>query len=205
MAATSRTDRRRERTRSELVAATTALIAEKGVAGLRIDQITERADVALGSFYNHFDSKDAAVEAVVAEAIETLVTAITARSTHLPDPEEAAVVPLRRFVRLAYEDPQFASLLVNLDRADAIFERTVLPFAVRELERGIHDGTFEIPDVRITVTAVIGGALAIMRRILDGSLPRGADAAHAESVLRSFGIESERAREIAHRPLPEFE
>jgi hypothetical protein len=107
-------------------------------------------------------------------------------------------------VRLAYDDPPFAGLLVNLDRADAIFEHAVLPFAVRELERGIAAGTFEIPDVGIAVTAVIGGALAIMRRILDGSLPPGADAAHAESVLRSFGIEAGRAQQIAHRPLPEF-
>src|SRR5882762_1078957 len=101
----TRRERKRTRTRTELVAATRGLIVEKGVPGLRIDQITERADVALGSFYNHFDSKDDVVEAVVEEALESLVTAITARSTRLPDPEEAAIVPLRRFVRLAYDDP----------------------------------------------------------------------------------------------------
>jgi AcrR family transcriptional regulator len=203
--APTRRERKRARTRTELVAATRGLIVEKGVAGLRIDQITERADVALGSFYNHFDSKDDIVEAVVEEAIAGLVAAITARSTRLPDPEEAAIVPLRRFVRLAYDDPDFAGLLVNLDRADAIFEHAVLPFAVRELERGIREGVFEIPDVGIAVTAVIGGALAIMRRILAGQLPPDADAVHAESVLRSFGIEGPRAREVAARPLPEFE
>jgi AcrR family transcriptional regulator len=203
--APTRRERKRARTRTELVAATRGLIVEKGVAGLRIDQITERADVALGSFYNHFDSKDDVVEAVVEEAIAALVEAITARSTRLPDPEEAAVVPLRRFVRLAYDDPQLAGLLVNLERADAIFEHAVLPFAVRELERGIREGRFEIPDVGIAVTAVIGGALAIMRRILSGQLPADADIVHAESVLRSFGIDGARAHEVATRPLPDFE
>jgi len=162
--APTRRERKRTRTRTELVAATRGLIVEKGVAGLRIDQITERADVALGSFYNHFGSKDEIVEAVVEEAIEGLVEAITARSTRLPDAEEAAIVPLRRFVRLAYDDPDFAGLLVNLERADAIFEHAVLPFAVRELERGIREGVFEIPDVGIAVTAVIGTSIEISAR-----------------------------------------
>jgi AcrR family transcriptional regulator len=170
----------------------------------RVASASARAP-ALGSFYNHFDSKDDIVEAVVEEAIAGLVAAITARSTRLPDPEEAAIVPLRRFVRLAYDDPDFAGLLVNLERADAIFEHAVLPFAVRELERGIREGVFEIPDVGIAVTAVIGGALAIMRRILAGQLPPDADAVHAESVLRSFGIDGARAHDVATRPLPELE
>lgn len=201
----TRGERRRERTRSDLVQATSDLIVEKGVAGLRIDQITKRADVALGSFYNHFDSKEDAVAAVVEAAIEALVEAITAKSTHLPDAEEAAVVPLRRFVRLAYDDPQLAGLLVNLHRADVVFEHAVLPFAVRELRRGIEDGRFDIPDVGVAITAVLGGALAVMRRILEGELAPDADAVLAESVLRSFGVRAGRARDVAHRPLPEYD
>ena len=194
-----------DQTRSAILAAAERLYADRGFGDVTLRDIVAEANVNLAAVNYHFGSKDDIVEAVVEEAIEGLVEAITARSTRLPDPEEAAIVPLRRFVRLAYDDPDFAGLLVNLERADAIFEHAVLPFAVRELERGIREGVFEIPDVGIAVTAVIGGALAIMRRILAGQLPPDADAAHAESVLRSFGIEGARAHEVATRPLPELE
>lgn len=170
--------------------------------GLRVDQITERADVAQGSFYNHFDSKEQAVEAVVEEAIEHLLDTITASSTNLPDPEEASIAPLRLIIRLTTEDPQLAGLLVNLDRADATFLRAVFPYAVTELERGVQEGRFEISDVGLAVTGVIGGMLAVMRRILDGDYPADSDSGYGEWVLRSFGIDSARAREVSTRPLP---
>ncbi len=202
--ALSRWARRRARTREVLIAAARSLIAEKGVDGLRIDQITERADVAQGSFYNHFDSKEQVVEAVVEEAIEGLLVGITASSTNLPDPEEASVAPLRHIIRLTNEDPQLAGLLVNLDKADATFLRAVFPYAVRELERGVAEGCFEIADVGLAVTGVIGGMLAVMRRILDGEYPADSDSAYAEWVLRSFGINGARAREVAYRPLSTF-
>lgn len=198
----TRWSRRRARTRAVLVEATRSLIAEKGVAGLRVDQITERADVAQGSFYNHFESKELAVEAVVEETIEHLLDAITSSSTNLPDPEEASIAPLRLIIRLTSEDPEFANLLVNLDKADATFLRAVFPYAVRELERGVTEGRFEIADVGLAVTGVIGGMLAVMRRILDGDYPADADSGYGEWVLRSFGVDSARAREVALRPLP---
>jgi len=191
--AVSRWERRRARTREVLVAAARALIAEKGVEGLRVDQITQRADVAQGSFYNHFESKEQVVEAVVEEAIEGLLEAITASSTNLPDPEEASIAPLRLIIRLTTED-----------RADATFLRAVFPYAVRELERGVAEGCFQIDDVGLAVTGVIGGMLAIMRRILDGEYPADSDSGYALWVLRSFGIDSTRAQEVSHRPLPTF-
>lgn len=196
--------RRRAQTRRRLLAATRALIVEKGVEGLRIDQITERADVAFGSFYNHFESKEHIVDAVVDEAIESLQHAITEGSAGLLHPEEAAIAPLRRIIRLTTDDPDVAALVVSLDQAGATFMKAVYPYAVRELRRLVEQGRFAIPDVEVTVTGIMGGTLAVMRRILDGELPATADSAYAEWVLRSFGISGERARQAAGHPLPEF-
>src|SRR5262245_2560742 len=126
-AAPTRTDRRRARTRTELIAAARSLIAEKGVEGLRVGEITERADVALGSFYNQFTSKDEMGEAIVAETVGGIAEALIPLIEEMDDPAEAVSVSNRRFIRLSYEDPELARLLVNLDRAEARFETMVLP------------------------------------------------------------------------------
>lgn len=200
----SRGARRRARTRARLLAATRALIVEKGVEGLRIDQITDRADVAFGTFYNHFESKEQIVDAVVDEAIGSLQRAIAESGVGLVAPEEAAIAPLRRIIRLTTDDPDVAALVVGLDQAGATFMEAVYPYAVRELRHLVEQGRFDIPDVEVTVTGIMGGTLAVMRRILGGELPATADSSYAEWVLRSFGIDGERAREAASHPLPEF-
>ena len=56
--AASRGTRKRERTRGELVAAAERLVALRGLDALSIDEITEEADVAKGTFYTHFQDKD---------------------------------------------------------------------------------------------------------------------------------------------------
>jgi AcrR family transcriptional regulator len=61
--------RRREATRAKLVEAAKALFARQGVDNTRIQEITDEADVGFGSFYNHFQSKEALIEVVLADTI----------------------------------------------------------------------------------------------------------------------------------------
>ena len=52
-----RRERRRQATRETLLRAALALIAERGVYATRVEDVTDRADVAKGVFYLHFPSK----------------------------------------------------------------------------------------------------------------------------------------------------
>src|SRR5262245_41717180 len=53
----TRTQRIKENTRNKLIEAAVRVMAVKGVEGTAIGDITEAADVGVGSFYNHFTSK----------------------------------------------------------------------------------------------------------------------------------------------------
>jgi AcrR family transcriptional regulator len=177
------------------------LIAEKGVAGLRIADITEEAGVALGSFHNHFSTKDEIVEAVVSESLATLAAEIVDEE---PAPGVAAIVAvtaLRRFVRLAYEDPEFSRVLVNLSRGEELFLEAISPYARIALSRAVREGSFQIDDVEVASTAVVAGGLAVIRRILEGELGQDADIALARMVLRGFGVEPHEAMRLAELDL----
>ena len=78
-----RQERRKATTRAKLVDATRRVVADKGVEATTIAHITEAADVGFGTFYLHFGSKDAAIEAVVGELVEEVGT--RARSAHRAD------------------------------------------------------------------------------------------------------------------------
>ena len=198
----TRGDRRRAQTRQRLTEAARGLIAEKGVAELRIAEITERADVALGSFYNHFESKEELVEEVVADTIRALAEAMVAPMEALEDPAEAVSLATRSFVTLTRDNRALASLLVNLDRADTQFEMAVQPIALAALDRGLEAGRFQVDDRYVALTAIVGGTLAVMRAILDGRYGPDIDVLHAQTVLRTIGLSSEDARAVATRDLP---
>jgi AcrR family transcriptional regulator len=189
----SRTARRQAKTRADLIKAAREIIAERGVDSLRVSDVTERADVAFGTFYNQFKTKDDIVEAVVGETIVGLAASI-ADSPAYADPAEAVIMSTRAIVRTAYDNPDLARLLVNLEQAESRFERIIRPHAGAALERGVAEGVFAIDDLETTLTMSIAAAFEVIRGILDGRLGDRADLTCAEMLLRMAGLEPQQAK-----------
>ncbi len=195
--------RRREQTHRKLLDAARGLFARQGVENTRINEITDEADVGFGSFYNHFDSKEAIVEAVVGETVAAQGGAVASVTADLDDPAEVVAAAHRYFVNLARSDPEWGWLLVRLDVSQKIGLRALGPFAQRDLERGIRAGRFRVPNKRVALFAAGGALLGVMGDVLDGRAPKDTDRHHAEGVLRMFGLSAEDAAEVARRPMPQ--
>jgi len=69
---TPRSQRRRQRQKQRLIDAAQKIIAQKGLAGLTVQDVTEEADMAVGSFYTYFPNKDALIEAAVWDELQEL-------------------------------------------------------------------------------------------------------------------------------------
>lgn len=188
----SRTERRRAQTRASLIKAAREIIAERGVDALRVSDVTQRADVAFGTFYNQFRTKDDIIEAIVAETIVGLAQSAE-ESPEFGDPEEALIASTRAIVRIAYDDPPLASLLVKLEQAETRFERIIRPQSGALLERGVAEGRFLIDDLETTLTMSIAAAFEVIRGVLAGRLGDRADFACSEILLRMAGVAPKRA------------
>ncbi len=199
-----RRDRRKAEARQRLLAAAHQPIAENGVSELRISDVTDHADLGFGTFYTYFQSKDALIEAVVADVLAGLAARIGADALEFTDPAEAASASYRRFLRFSRDEPELARVLVELDRVNAIFEDAVTPWAMETLTRGRKADRFEIDDLNLALISIVGAALAAIRAILAGRLPAGpkTESRGAEMMLRGFGVDPASAREIARRKLP---
>jgi AcrR family transcriptional regulator len=68
------------RARDTLLKAARAEFARRGLAGARVEDIARRAGVSKGAFYLHFDSKDAAFEAILRAFLERLAEQALARA-----------------------------------------------------------------------------------------------------------------------------
>ncbi|MGW7585630.1 TetR/AcrR family transcriptional regulator [Kitasatospora sp. NPDC054768] len=65
-------DRRTRRTRRALRDALVELALERGYAGLTVEDITERADVARATFYSHYRDKDDLLTRITADLLQEL-------------------------------------------------------------------------------------------------------------------------------------
>src|SRR5271166_1235012 len=126
---TDRRARRREQTREKLLEAARALFARQGVDNTRINEITDEADVGFGSFYNHFDSKEAIVETVLADTISAQGAAVEAITSQLDDPAEVIAAAHRYFVGLARTDAEWSWLLIRMDVSHNVVFSALGPFA----------------------------------------------------------------------------
>lgn len=91
----NRNERRRQRTRQQLLDSTAALLTELGYDTLTVQDITDDADVARATFYIHFRDKEEAVWVVLEEYFAELMQQLTALDE--PEPKRRRY---RKFVGL---------------------------------------------------------------------------------------------------------
>ncbi len=69
---TGRRERKKHLTRQALLQAAIVLFSNRGFDGTRIEDITERVDLAKGAFYNYFDSKETLLAELIIQGITIL-------------------------------------------------------------------------------------------------------------------------------------
>jgi len=197
-----RVERRKARTRAALLAAARELFASSGFQQTAISEIAAQADVATGSFYNYFSTKEDLLDALLEDELSRQLRLLQARQAQVRDPAEKISVAHRHLVRSARVDPDWAWLIIRLEGPYRIAWTVLGHAAEQDLREGIEAGELDVSDTGLALKASGGSLFAVIHAELAGELGEGADCEHAEGVLRSFGLDRARAAEVARRPLP---
>ena len=202
----NRLERRKQRTRAALIRAAQMLIAE-GRLNVPVLEITQAADVGMGSFYNHFDSKEQLFEAAVADVLDRHGAVLDHLTSGLEDPAAVFACSFRLSGRFFRERPQESRILLTNWGALLSSDKGLAPRALRDIKSAVAAGRFTVDDPDLAL-AVAGGALMGLGHLLQSQPQRDAgttsDAA-TESVLRLFGMSADDAREVCAMPLPDIE
>jgi AcrR family transcriptional regulator len=201
----SRLDRRKARTRRALLDAAREILVEHGTSDVSIQEITERADVGFGSFYNHFSSKTELFEAAVIEALEEHGAMLDAVTAGIEDPAEVFAVAVRATAHLADTHPAAARIMTRIGLDYLATEHGLAPRALRDIGRGIESGRFTVSTPYLGLVVTAGCLLAYLQVRLHAPELLDDDTADelVEQVLRMLGMNADSARAVAHRPLPQ--
>jgi AcrR family transcriptional regulator len=200
----NRLERRKQRTRAALVKAAQRLIAE-GKINVPVLEITKAADVGMGSFYNHFDSKEQLFEAAIADVLDAHGAMLDRLTESIDDPAETFATSFRLTGRLFRRRPQESEVLLANGPALLSADRGLAPRALRDIKVGVAAGRFKVDDPELAL-AMAGGALLGLGKLLrdnpDRDDARAADTV-TESVLQLLGLSAEEARAVCQHPLPD--
>jgi AcrR family transcriptional regulator len=198
-------ERRKQRTRTALVKAAQGLIAA-GRLNVPILEITQAADVGMGSFYNHFATKEELFQAAVVDVLDQHGEILDQLTGSLEDPAEIFASSFRLTGRFFARRPQESTVLLANWQAALASEGGLAPRAYRDITAAVAARRFAIEDIERAL-AVAGGLLLGLGVLLTSNPDRAADEttdAMAEDLLRLFGMSSREAHKICTRPLPEI-
>ena len=202
----NRLERRKQRTRAALIRAAQAFIAA-GKLSVPVLEITQAADVGMGSFYNHFDSKEALFDAAVDEVLDAHGALVDHLTSAIDDAAEVFACSFRLTGRLFRRRPQESRIVLANGMTMLSSERGLAPRALRDIEAATRAGRFQVDDPELAL-AVAGGALLGLGHLLLNQPERDDSQAAdglTENMLHLFGMPADEAHEICRRPVPDLD
>lgn len=201
-AAANRLERRKARTRSALITAGQRFIAD-GNFNAPILEITQAADVGMGSFYNHFNSKEELYDAAVDRALESLGDYLDSLTTELSDPAEIFAQSFRIVGRLFRMQSELSRVLVNSGTSLIESEQGLAPRAARDIAAAVRAGRFVVEDMDLAIALVAGSLLGLGHLLLQQ--PDRDEAVATDemtvAILVALGLSRGEAHTLCSKPL----
>lgn len=198
----TRGHKKRERTRQGLIDAALRLFARKDVGEVALLEVASEAEVASGTIYNYFRTRDEVVEAVGVALADEFSEAIAVLSVAVNSGSSRLAIGVRMFIRRAVADPEWASAVIRVVHFDQAIRSKIAGHVLADLRAGAEEGVFNYPDENIALDLVVSCGVGGMRAVVEGRGVEGHDSKVAEMVLKALGATPARARKLAQQALP---
>jgi AcrR family transcriptional regulator len=162
----NRFERRRSRTRRDLLDAATVVLAQKGLERTKISDIAAAADVGVGTFYLHFPTKTDLFHALVEETARELKETVDAARARARDPVESMLAANAAFCRFAQENRAVFKIVFGHATAyDDVIRQAQAGFAA-DIEQTVREGidrrVFTPLPPAVVAQAVVGMATQML-------------------------------------------
>lgn len=196
---------KRERTRRQLIEAAVRVFCARGVAAATLQEVAHAAQMATGTVYNHFASKDDLIQGLAVWLADRLCRRIADSCTHIEEGSERMAIGNRRYLWLADVAPAWAALLLDVAAASPALLDAVRGYMLADLRLGIRQRIFKVT-TEAAAADLVGGTIAqAMRMSIGGLAPKNHGSAVTTMILIGLGMSRTDASRVVRRPLPPLE
>lgn len=190
-------EQRRARMRERLLAASARVIAERGPEKVTIDDFIAAAEVSRGTFYNHFSTREALLEALWTTIGHDPFAEILAVCKTISDPVEHLSAVTRLVLRQAASYPTWGWLVVALSAERATVNEDLRAYPVPDLLAGEAAGLFHYDDLACAADVVVGAVRSGLQAILkERRAPHYAEAM-SKMLLLALGVTAPEAHRVS--------
>ena len=179
-----------------------SIAAESGMGAVQIAPVAHRADIAAGTVYRYFPSKNNLIAEVIASAAERELAAMREAADAAPGPLSALAACIATFAARALNDRRLTWAVLaepvdaNIDALRVEFRRAIASELARRINIAVSGQHLPDQDARAAAPAIVG---ALLEGLIGPLAAPGDNAREAVQTvtllsLRALGVVDARAR-----------
>lgn len=192
---------KRDKTRNRLLMAAQGLVIEGGFAALTVNNLTDRAEVALGTFYNYYRTREDVLEDMWELWVAAHEVDAVAITEGMHDSLAIVATKVRQTMHQSTPGSDLGRLLFECNLPTERYILKIRRFFKQDLEAGMACGAFKVDNEVIVISMVSGSIYGVMQDINRGVLEVSAIDEVAEMTLRLLGVPPEVAATQARLPI----
>ena len=191
---------KRQATRKALLSATREMVFERGHNCFPVQEITERAGVSTGTFYNYFEFKQDVFVAVAEDMCGELANALAETRSNIKDPAMLVAVTMKFYFEQAIENEEWREF-IDLAGLNVTLQQPPEE-CLDDIIRGVKAGRFRVDDVSFTQNLITGMIGHMTEEIISGRIENCGIGYTIRSVLQMLGLPELVSKALTQTPLP---
>ncbi len=188
-------------THRALLDAARDLVFERGHERISVQDVTSRANVATGTYYNYFECKTDIFEAVAEAMRQEISACLEETRSRIQDPAMRLAVTLKFYFIQSMDNADWRTFTSNAGMDHLTLQQD--PAQLQEdLERGVQGGRFKLDDVHFTQALISGMVRNVNQSIARGKASRSAIDYAVRSVLQMLGLPEMVTRALIQTAMP---
>lgn len=186
------------RTRAALLVALQELLLDRTVETVSVPQVVAKAGVAQGTFYSHFESLPAAIQAIGSLLIAEHIRVLAFATAGAADQADLVARTTRQTLTLLAVNPDVGRLLFD---SGLPVDGLVGGFHVHlreDVRLGVTRGEFRVADLDATCSIFAGAVMGTCLDLYRGRLSRDSIAIVIAELLRLLNVNARKAQRLAN-------
>ena len=192
---------KRRATRQVLLDAVRDLVFEKGHDRIAIREITIRARVSVGTYYNYFDTKQDIFMAVAQNMQDLIALDLETTTKSINDPAMKVAITLKYYFHESLDNQDWREF-TRLTGLTALPLEHAIDARIEDIQRGVNGGRFKVDNVHFTESLISGMFRHVVSAINKGHVGRNATDYTIRSILQMLGLPEIVAKALTQTALP---